>query len=53
MPVLIFLGVTALVIVAFAVWAYRRWDRVDGYYEREYQDPPVSDLCSYLGGDRL
>lgn len=49
---LIYLGVTAAVIVAFAVWAYRRWDDVDSYYEREHQDPPVADLGSYLHGDR-
>lgn len=49
---LILLVTTAAVIVAFAVWAYRRWDSVDSYYEREHEDPPVADLGSYLGGDR-
>lgn len=49
---LIALGVTAAVIVAFAIWAYRRWDTVDSYYERAHQDPPVADLGSYLRGDR-
>jgi hypothetical protein len=45
-------GVIALVVLAFR-WLSRRWDNVDSYYEREYQDPPISDLGSYLGGDRL
>lgn len=49
---LILLGVTCAAVVAFAIWAYRRWDTVDSYYEREHQDPPVADLGSYLGGDR-
>ncbi|MFP3882862.1 MAG: hypothetical protein ACLFWH_11160 [Actinomycetota bacterium] len=43
------LGSAAAVILAFAVWAYRRWDAVDSYYEREYQDPPVADWGSHGG----
>jgi len=49
---LIMLGATCAAVVALARWAYRRWETVDSYYEREYQDPPVADLGSYLGGDR-
>jgi hypothetical protein len=43
---------TLLVVMAGAWWAERRWQRVDSYYEHEYQDPPVFDAGSWLGGDR-
>lgn len=48
----IMLGAICAVVIAFGVWANRRWHAVDSYYEREFQDPPVADLGSYLGGDR-
>lgn len=44
-------GAVALVVLAFR-WLNRRWDSVDSYHEREYQDPPPADFGSYLGGDR-
>lgn len=52
MWVLISTGVLALVVLAFAWWARRRWESVDTYYEREQTDPPVFDAGSWMGGDR-
>lgn len=45
-------GAIALAVLAFR-WLKRRWDSVDSYYEREYEDPPIFDAGSYLGGDRF
>lgn len=45
-------GAGVVVIAVVAWWAKRRWDRVDSYYEREYQDPPITDAGSWFGGDR-
>jgi hypothetical protein len=49
---LIALGALALLVVGFALWARRRWDNVDSYFERDYQDPPVFDAGDWLGGGR-
>lgn len=38
--------------VGIRVWSKRHIAEVDDYYEREQGDPPISDLGSYLGGDR-
>jgi hypothetical protein len=41
-----------VVIAVFGWWAKRRWERVDSYFGRNYQDPPIFDAGSWLGGDR-
>jgi hypothetical protein len=48
---LILIGLGVGVAIA-ALWLYRRWRDVDSYYEREYKDPPISDVTSWFGGDR-
>ncbi|HEU4318805.1 MAG TPA: hypothetical protein VFS66_01845 [Acidimicrobiia bacterium] len=48
---LILIGLVAAVCIA-ALWLYRWWDRVDSYYEREYEDPPATDITSGFGGGR-
>lgn len=49
------LGIIAVGVAAIALfswWAYRRWNQVDSYHERDYKDPPVTDAGSWFGGDR-
>ncbi|HJQ77842.1 MAG TPA: hypothetical protein VJ948_11375 [Acidimicrobiia bacterium] len=52
MPLLIWLGAGAILVIGFAWLARRRWDNVDSYYEREHQDPPVFDVGGWFGGGR-
>ncbi len=50
-PVILAVGVVAVSV--FARWAYRRWNEVDSFHEREHQDPPVFDAGDWLGGGRI
>jgi hypothetical protein len=46
-----FLFFGTVVAVILGGWLLRRWSgSVDDYYERDYQDPPIFDARSFLGG---
>lgn len=50
---MLILGIIVIGIIGvglFSWWAYRRWNEVDSYYEREHQDPPVFN--DWIGGGR-
>lgn len=38
---------------AVAWWIRRRFIAADSYFEREYRDPPISDIPDRLGGGGL
>jgi hypothetical protein len=44
-------GSTSAVLL-LAWWAERRWQSVNSYYEHEQRDPLISDVGSWIGGDR-
>jgi hypothetical protein len=48
---LIWLLIGWAVFIGLVAWLLRRRDReVDSYYEREYRDPPITDISDRLGG---
>lgn len=53
MASLLFLIGMAIAALLGAAWLYTRWRDVDSDYEREYEEPAITDLTSWFGGDRL
>lgn len=39
-------------VIVGALWLERRWRRVDSYFEREFQDPLITDASSWFSGGR-
>jgi hypothetical protein len=48
---LIWVLVVWVAFVLVAAWWVRRHDReIDSYYEREYRDPPITDITDRIHG---
>ncbi len=41
-----------VIVMGITWWMRCRGREIDSVIEREYQDPPIFDAGSYLGGDR-